>query len=180
MLFSIILLLINIQPTYQEVFSCDPTVTCGCSINPVAITRIVGGENAASATWGWAISISIDGRSLCGGSILSNSWIVTAAHCVSGYTASQITIYAGSISRWSGSQSRIGSRLIVHSNYNQNTYVNDIALLQLATPLNMNDSNITPICIPSISSTTLVSREWPAPRTSVSLYILLSFISYVC
>ncbi len=158
-----------IRPSYQTVYSCDTNATCGCSTNPVSITRIVGGQAAGTATWGWIVSISIANSYLCGGSIISSSWIITAAHCVNGYSASQITIYAGSIIRWTGTQTRVASKVIVHPSYNSKTYVNDIALLQLASPLTMSDPNISSICIPSVSSAILSAGEWPPAGTTVSI-----------
>jgi hypothetical protein len=156
-----------IRPSYQTVYSCDPTDVCGCSANPVSITRIVGGQSAGVETWGWPVSISIANTYLCGGSIISSSWVLTAAHCVNGNSASQITIYAGSIYPFSGI-SIVASQVIVHSGYDSSTYVNDIALLQLSSPLNMNNSNVSAICIPLVSSATLAAGEWPAAGTTVS------------
>jgi len=169
-----------IRPSYQTVYSCDTNATCGCSTNPVSITRIVGGQDAGTATWGWIVAISIDNNYLCGGSIISSSWIITAAHCVNGYSASQITIYAGSIILWLGTQTREASQVIVHSGYNPSTYVNDIALLELDSPLTMSDPNISPICIPSVSSATLSAGEWPPAGTTVSIYISLKSTFHVC
>jgi len=167
-----------IRPSYQTVYSCNASLSCGCSTNPVSITRIVGGQNAGTATWGWAVSISIASNYLCGGSIISTSWIITAAHCVVNFTASQITIYAGSNRRFSGTQTRVASKVIVHPSYNPNTYLNDIALLRLASPLIMSDPNFSPICIPSVSSATLSAGEWPPAGTTVNIYIFFSEIHF--
>jgi secreted trypsin-like serine protease len=175
--FSVILLLSTVKLSYQTVYPCNASASCGCSTQPVSITRIVGGETAGTATWGWAVSISIGNTYLCGGSIISSSWVVTAAHCVTGYTASQITIYAGSTLRFSGTQTSIGSNLIVNPSYNATTYVNDIALLQLASPLSLNDPYVSAICLPSVSSSTLSAGEWPPVGTSVS-HSFPSFILY--
>jgi Trypsin len=166
MLFSMIILLIVIRSSYQVVYPCNSSASCGCSTNPVSISRIVGGEAARTATWSWAVSISI-GNSLCGGSILSSSWVITAAHCVNGQSASKITVYAGSNTRFSG-QSRAVSKIIVHSNYNSGTHVNDIALLQLTTSFSMTDGLVKPVCLPSVSSTILGAGEWPPAGTTVS------------
>ncbi|CAF1477615.1 unnamed protein product, partial [Rotaria magnacalcarata] len=96
-----------------------------------------------------------------------SSWILTAAHCVSGVSASQVTIYAGSNTRFSG-QSRVATSITVHPSYVSSTKVNDIALIQLGTPLTMSSSSVSAICIPAVSSTTLTAGEWP----SSGLYVV--------
>jgi secreted trypsin-like serine protease len=175
LLFSIIILFTAIRPSYQTIYSCNATASCGCSPKPISVSRIVGGEIAAPQTWTWAVSIRIDNTYLCGGTILSSSWILTAAHCVVGNTASQITVYAGSTTQLSGGQMKVASRIFMHPNYQANTHENDIALLQLSYPLNMNDLNIGVICIPSVSSATLAAGEWPSIGTSVSDWIFSKF-----
>ncbi|CAF1407794.1 unnamed protein product [Rotaria sordida] len=161
------LLFVIVQPSYQYNYSCNSSASCGCSSNSAAVTRIVGGESAGTSTWGWAVSISIRGTSLCGGAILSSSWIITAAHCVSGISASQVTVYAGSNTRYSG-QSRVASSITVHPSYVNTTKVNDIALIRLSTPLTMSSSTVKIICIPYVSSATLLAGEW----ASADLYVV--------
>ena len=175
--FLLALLLSIVKSSHQTVYSCNAAASCGCSSQPVSTSRIVGGETAASATWGWAVSLHISGGYLCGGSIISNSWVITAAHCVDGVAPSEITIYAGSTRRWVGTQTRIVSQVIVHSNYNPSSYVNDIALLRLASALNMSDPYVSAICLPSVSSSTLAAGEWPTVATTVS-NSFSSFILY--
>ena len=167
MRFSIIILLDLIRLSVQVIYSCNLKATCGCSSNPVSIDRIVGGENASKATWGWAVSLAINNSMLCTGSILSSSWIITAAHCVEDYSASQFTVYAGSTFLWSGTQNRSVSLIVAHSNYDPITYSNDIALLRLSSPLMMDDSNLSPICLPSVHSSVLASSEFPTSGTIV-------------
>ncbi|UJR16200.1 hypothetical protein I4U23_003110 [Adineta vaga] len=162
-----IILLSSIGLSNQVSYTCNATAKCGCSKNSATVTRIVGGEAASSATWGSAVSISIANSYLCGGSIISDSWVLTAAHCVIGQTPSSVIIYAGSIQRWVGTQTRVASKIIVHSGYDTDTYVNDIALIKLTTPLTMSDIAINTICLPSVSSATLAAGEWPAAGTTV-------------
>uniref|UniRef100_A0A3B5A3X3 Peptidase S1 domain-containing protein n=1 Tax=Stegastes partitus TaxID=144197 RepID=A0A3B5A3X3_9TELE len=57
-------------------------LVCG---QPSLNTRIVGGEVAPPGSWPWQISVnSIGGRQFCGGSLVNNQWVVSAAHCFPG------------------------------------------------------------------------------------------------
>lgn len=161
------------QPTHQVLYSCKPSAVCGCSLNSASVSRIVGGEDAKPSTWSWTVSLNVDDGRICGGSIISGSWIITAAHCVKDYTSTPITVYVGSNLLWNGTQSRQVSRIIVHEDYIADTFVNDIALLEVVPPLNMADPNARKICMPSVSKKLLRSREWPAVQTDVSLLFFI-------
>ena len=156
-----------VQTSRCIVYRCDTMAACGCSRNPAILSRIVGGEAAGNGTWGSAVSIFIAGRLLCGGSIVSESWIISAAHCFHGYTASDVVIYAGSNGIFEGSQIRNASRVIIHPQYSTTTVINDIALIKLESPLLMNDSNINAICLPSAAQGSSTGNEWPIANTSV-------------
>lgn len=175
-----IMSLAAVRITSQTLYSCNTTTVCGCSSNPALVSRIVGGETAGIATWSWTVSLSIASNYLCSGSILSSSWIITAAHCVYDTIGSSIIVYAGSNIRWTGTQSRSVSRVIVHSKYNSANYTNDIALLQLTTPLDMNDLNVSTICMPLVDSTILASGEWPPANTTVSFFLSSIVIINFC
>ena len=165
---GLVLIILSIAtPTQQYVYSCNTTAACGCSNHPASMTRIVGGEAAGTSTWGWAVSIFITPGGLCGGAVLSSRWIISAAHCFVDTNASDIFIFAGSNTQWMG-QYRGCSSLIVHPNYNDETKENDIALLQLNSPLNMSDSNVKRICMPSVGAEVLVASEWPSAGVYVS------------
>lgn len=62
----------------------------GCGSRPAGM-RIINGQNAAPHAWPWQISLRRGGH-ICGGSLISPEWVVTAAHCIhrnknpSGYT----------------------------------------------------------------------------------------------
>ena len=160
-------LIFNAHPSEEVVYSCNATAACGCSANVASVTRIVGGEAASSSTWGWAVSIKLGTGGLCGGAVIASQWIITAAHCVDSYIASQITVYAGSNTMWSG-QSRSVATIYKHSSYSSSTKQNDIALLYLSSALNMADTNVKIACIPSVSSSTLSAGEWPPANVDVS------------
>ena len=52
-----------------------------CGFTLVTSSRIVGGSDAVAGQWPWQVSVFYKGRHWCGGSIIDNQWIVSAAHC---------------------------------------------------------------------------------------------------
>ncbi len=115
--------------------------------------RIVGGTTAAAGAWPWQVALDVGGG-LCGGSLLSSRWVVTAAHCIdeSGVTISPagITVRAGSLSLGSGGQSVGVSRIIKHASYVPATADNDIALLELSAEINL--SSTANVVLPLLAS----------------------------
>ena len=58
-------------------------------------TRIVGGQGTRIENWPWQAMLETadsDSEQFCGGSLLNNEWVVTAAHCVHGEQASDMRI----------------------------------------------------------------------------------------
>ncbi|XP_052074219.1 chymotrypsin B-like [Mytilus californianus] len=62
-------------------------------------SKIVGGGNAAISEYPWQVSLQLRSSGswyhICGGSIINNNWVVTAAHCVDGSSTSTLRIAAG-------------------------------------------------------------------------------------
>uniref|UniRef100_A0A3B5LPW0 Peptidase S1 domain-containing protein n=1 Tax=Xiphophorus couchianus TaxID=32473 RepID=A0A3B5LPW0_9TELE len=44
-------------------------------------SRIIGGQDAQLGDWPWQVYFTV-GDSSCGGSLISNEWVLTAAHCI--------------------------------------------------------------------------------------------------
>ena len=70
----------------------------------------------------------------CGGTLISSTWVLTAAHCVAGYSASQMRVRAGinDLTTTSG-QLRTAAQIVRHPSYNSSTYAYDIALIRVGT-----------------------------------------------
>ncbi|KAL3280358.1 hypothetical protein HHI36_017847 [Cryptolaemus montrouzieri] len=109
--------------------------------------RIVGGEDASDGSYPYQISLQQLQQHICGGSIIGNQWILTAAHCVVGQTSSQMSVVTGTnVLDGSGQRYQV-ERLIAHPRYNQRTSANDIALVKLTRTISFN-SKVGRISLP--------------------------------
>ncbi|XP_032745774.1 coagulation factor IX isoform X2 [Rattus rattus] len=112
-------------------------------------TRVVGGENAKPGQIPWQVILNGEIEAFCGGAIINEKWIVTAAHCLK--PGDKIEVVAGEHNideKEDTEQRRNVIRTIPHHQYNAtiNKYSHDIALLELDKPLILN-SYVTPICV---------------------------------
>lgn len=106
-----------------------------CGRGTDSVDKIVGGVPAKAGDWGWQVAFKIKGKVSCGGAIINNNWIVTAAHCV--YLGSDPSYYSFDIgfndrlnpNSWS--TSRNASKVIIHPFYSEYVMFNDIALLKM-------------------------------------------------
>ncbi|XP_063067984.1 transmembrane protease serine 3-like [Engraulis encrasicolus] len=113
-------------------------------------TRVVGGNVSREGQTPWQVSLHYQNQHVCGGSIITQQWIITAAHCVSGFSdVSLWSIYAGLLTQPLSSVGSLGlQKIITHHNYRTNSLDYDIALLQLTKPVAFNGL-VEPICLPS-------------------------------
>lgn len=116
---------------------------------------IVGGSGTSIASHPWQVYLrSRFGSSspYCGGSIVHESWILTANHCVEGDSASSIAIVAGvsRVSQASSGQTRTVSQIIQYPGYYDPSYGKDVALLELSSPLTFG-TNVAAIDLVSAS-----------------------------
>ena len=145
-------------PKPPLIYSCNKTSSCGCGKLDAALTssRIVGGEDAVENSWPMIVSLRLSGTNdhSCGGTIVSSSYILTAAHClrqVSIENPMGITIAAGMTNRLDPLQIiRNVDRIYIHPNFTGIARDNrhDIALLHLDQPFVFeSNANVTKTCI---------------------------------
>lgn len=97
---------------------------------------IVGGTNTTIESAPWQVSLRRFGGHFCGGTIISDSWIVTAAHCVEG-GVNGVTIVAGTSTSRGAGQSRNIAGGAIAPGYQRPEFGKDFALLQLDRPLQL-------------------------------------------
>ncbi|KAM9359802.1 ST14 transmembrane serine protease matriptase a [Symphorus nematophorus] len=131
---------------------------CDCGRSMFKTSRIVGGQNTEEGEFPWQVSLHVKNYGhVCGASIISPRWLVTAAHCVQDDGMTRLS----QPSSWEAylglhTQQKTGShvvkknlkQVIPHPNYNSHTYDNDIALMELDSPVTYSDY-IRPICLPA-------------------------------
>ncbi|XP_033162293.1 trypsin delta [Drosophila mauritiana] len=99
--------------------------------------RIIGGSSIDITNVPWQVSLLHYGKQFCGGSIYSQTIIITAAHCVE---ARDLSIRAGSSLHDSGGVVVAVESFIIHPEYDRSNFENDVAILKLRSPLTFSDS----------------------------------------
>jgi hypothetical protein len=104
--------------------------------------KITGGTGTVISDFPWQVYV-IAGNYRCGGSIINENWILTAAHCTknsdgTAILASEMAIKVGVNNPYNTLDGKryLVTEVIVHEGYNSQSLENDIALLKLEVPVN--------------------------------------------
>ncbi|KAM4632608.1 serine protease 27-like [Discoglossus pictus] len=123
----------------------------GCG-QPMFSDRVVGGKDSLQGKWPWTIALFIGNSHTCGGSLISKTFVLTAAHCFARYTIEDLKVFIGthnlSSLHVSPSISRKVKTVTIHPKYKGEATSGDLALVELDAPVTYNNY-ILPICVPS-------------------------------
>uniref|UniRef100_G1Q790 pancreatic elastase II n=1 Tax=Myotis lucifugus TaxID=59463 RepID=G1Q790_MYOLU len=121
-------------------------LSCGLPTYLPHLPRVVGGEDVRPNSWPWQVSLqfSYNGqwRHTCGGTLVAQNWVLTAAHCISSSRTYRVVVGRHSLSvDERGSLAVKVSKIVVHKDWNssQLSKGNDIAMLKLASPVPLSD-----------------------------------------
>ncbi|XP_072219522.1 vitamin K-dependent protein C [Leuresthes tenuis] len=131
---------------------------------------MIGGEVGKKGESPWQVLLlNARGQFHCGGVLISESWVLTAAHCLKNDRKFKVRLGDYERLRNEGTEVTLTvAKAIEHPNYNSRTVDNDIALLRLLTPAPLSNY-IIPICLPGremaervlhVNGTTTVVSGW--------------------
>nr|XP_020752622.1 ovochymase-2 isoform X2 [Odocoileus virginianus texanus] len=155
LLFGIVFL----EQSESATLSLPKVPTCGQSpVKPQPLnylnifSRIVGGRQVAKGSYPWQVSLKRRQKHVCGGTIISPQWVITAAHCVANRnTVSTFNVTAGEYDlRYvePGEQTLTIETIIIHPHFSTKKPMDyDIALLKMAGAFHF-DQFVGPMCLP--------------------------------
>ncbi|XP_022654512.1 trypsin-1-like isoform X2 [Varroa jacobsoni] len=120
------------------------------------IKRIVGGSSATEGEWPWQVIVKevkylgtiADYK--CGGVLISERHALTAAHCKPrAFLSTLVAILGQHRLHEKDLQTIPVTRMIVHKNFNEADFDNDLAVLELKFPVDFSDK-VVPICLPDL------------------------------
>ncbi|KAK0133847.1 Transmembrane protease serine 6 [Merluccius polli] len=130
---------------------------CDCGIRQFA-SRIMGGVSASEGEWPWQASLQFRGQHMCGGALISEQWVVSAAHCFYDdrlISPSVWMVHLGKLLLSHTGPAEEAVRVLsirLHRHYDNSSHDYDLALLrvQRSAPALM-ARRVLPVCLPPAS-----------------------------
>lgn len=156
----------NNNNNYNTVTSNKLPSQSTCGQTNTSHIRIVGGNPADLGAWPWMTALGYRDLNrpnrelqwLCGGALISDRYVLTAAHCTVGIGNRKLAVaHLGDLNLDNNVNDGAApidvpvARVLIHERYNAQEYTNDIAVLKLENKVNFNKF-IQPICLPTLSN----------------------------
>ncbi|XP_069838450.1 transmembrane protease serine 9-like [Dendropsophus ebraccatus] len=145
----ILLMVLGVSPSVSYNTTWSPPA-CGV---PVVSGQAAEGTDALDGQWPWQVSVWYSGSRICGGSLISSQWVLSAAHCFINSDKPHYSIHLGRDHLTAGGNLTAQvSDIIRHPQYTDPGGRGDIALLKLSSPVTYTP-DILPICLPPAAAT---------------------------
>ena len=95
-----------------------------------AADAVVGGSEVPEGGHPYMAALVDDAGQFCGGSVIADQWVLTAAHCI---VTDEMSVVVGDVDYTEGRRIAVDN-IVVHPAYDTETSANDVALLHLASP----------------------------------------------
>ena len=120
--------------------------------------RITGGHETEVNEYPWMAFVLTSHGSMCGGSLISDRWVITAAHCAMVQSPRHIRVDLGQHHLYDATEAVLVRKDVaevhLHPSFDLNRFTHDLALLKLEVPVDFSEhSHVRPICLPSGSNT---------------------------
>lgn len=139
----------------EQTFPVDQILPPTLPQKSVTNHRIVNGYVATEGQFPYQVAVlSLSHESLyyiCGGSIISREWVLSAAHCT--YPHRRFLLRFGSNQLWANGELQRTTEVVNHPEYNQDTLNNDVSLLKIQRPLNLENGRLSALRLPPRSFT---------------------------
>ncbi|XP_065722027.2 chymotrypsin-2 [Drosophila suzukii] len=116
--------------------------------------RVVNGTDSSVQKHPYVVSLrSYDGAHSCGGTIISNEFVMTAAHCTNGRPAETLSIQFGVTNININGPNVVGiKKIIQHEDFDPSRQnANDISLVKVEEPFEFNEVSVAPVELPSLA-----------------------------
>jgi len=170
-----------LPPTKSFAEECGDMGPNGAAATP----HIVGGSQAEPHQFPWQVGIFMDDSYFCGGSIISDEYILTAAHCADGFSKFDVVIGAHEVRNPSeeGHLETTTREAFVNSGWDTSDLSNDMAILKV-DKITFNQY-ASPVCLPKrsevgetfVGETMTVSGWGRESDASGSIARFLNFVS---
>uniref|UniRef100_V5G331 Chymotrypsin BI n=1 Tax=Anoplophora glabripennis TaxID=217634 RepID=V5G331_ANOGL len=116
--------------------------------------RIIGGSVVTPNSVPFQVAIFINGRSFCGGSLISRNFVLTAAHCTISASFVELIFGAHNVQVRENTQVRVTSTNIInHPQYIASNLRNDVSLVRIPSPITLNNNVRTIALAPASAGT---------------------------
>lgn len=100
--------------------------------------RVVGGKDASEGEAPYQCSLQMNQKHFCGCLIISERWILSAAHCLDHTSAQYVDVLVGTNDLKNGGKYYKAKKFILHENFNKPQYAYDIGLIKVNETIEFN------------------------------------------